>query len=56
MGYLCTMLNNKAIAFNDALTNALREMYDRAHLIRDNIRGKESLGNEIQLEAKCYNW
>ena len=44
------------IAFNDALTNALREMYDRAHLIMDNIKGKETLGYEIRLEAKCYHW
>ena len=50
------MLNNKAIAFNDALTNALREMYDRAHLIMDNIKGKKTLGNGIRLEAKCYHW
>ena len=42
------------IAFNDALTNALREMYDRAHLIWDSIKGKETFGDDIQLEAKCY--
>ena len=42
------------IAFNDALTNALREMYDRAHFIWDSIKGKETFGDEIRLEAKCY--
>ena len=42
------------IAFNDALTAALREMYDRAHRIWDAIKDKAEDPNHIQLTAKCY--
>jgi hypothetical protein len=41
------------IAFNDALTVALRELYDRAHRIwysiKDNVDFKDA-----EIEAKCY--
>lgn len=44
------------IAFNDALREAHRDMYDRAHRIWDkmiNIIG-EGDGDEMELTAKCY--
>ena len=42
------------IAFNDALTDALREMYDRAHRIWDSIKDDKFLGDEVELTAKCF--
>ena len=42
------------IAFNDALTAALREMYDRAHSIWDNIKNQNSFGDAVILDAKCF--
>ena len=42
------------IAFNDALTPALREMYDRAHSIWDNIKNQNSFGDAVILDAKCF--
>ena len=42
------------IAFNDALTTALREMYDRAHLIWNSIKDNKSFGDYLELTAKCY--
>lgn len=42
------------IAFNDALTEALHEMYARAHLIWDSIKGKDEWGENIELTAKCF--
>lgn len=42
------------IAFNDALTAALREMYDRAHRIWDNIKNHNSHGDAVILEGKCF--
>jgi hypothetical protein len=44
------------IAFNDALREALREMYDRAHRIWDKTIQiiDENDGEEMELEAKCY--
>lgn len=42
------------IAFNDALTAALREMYDRAHLVWNSIRGNKSFGDYLELKAKCF--
>lgn len=41
------------IAFNDALTGALRELYDRAHRIWDSIKNKGDFKN-AEIEAKCY--
>lgn len=42
------------IAFNDALTSALREMYDRAHRIWNDIKDKDSYGDDVELTAKCF--
>ena len=42
------------IAFNDALTTALREMYDRAHLIWNSIKNQNSFGDAVILDAKCF--
>lgn len=42
------------IAFNDALTEALREMYDRAHRIWDSIKDNEAFGEEPEVTAKCF--
>ena len=42
------------IAFNDALRNALKEMYDRAHRIWAEIKDKDSFGDNIELSAKCF--
>lgn len=40
--------------FNEALRNALLEMYHRAHCIWDEIRYKREYGNEIELTAQCF--
>ena len=42
------------IAFDNALRNALRDLYDRAHNIWKNICGNKSYGDEISLTAKCF--
>lgn len=42
------------IAFNDALTNALRDMFDRAHLIWNDVKEKKEYGDEIQVTAQCF--
>ena len=44
------------VAFNDALREALREMYDRAHRIWDKMIDTidEGDGEEMELTAKCY--
>ena len=42
------------IAFNDALRDALREMYDRAHRIWDDVADKKYYGDEVQLTAMCF--
>lgn len=42
------------IAFNDALTAALREMYDRAHRIWGKIKDDKTFGDAMQLTAKCF--
>ena len=42
------------IAFNDALTEALREMYDRAHRIWDFIKDNKDFGEEPEVTAKCF--
>ena len=41
------------IAFNDALTVALRELYDRAHRIWDNIKDNANF-KDAEIEAKCF--
>ena len=42
------------IAFNDALTNALRDMFDKAHKIWDTIKGNKLFGPEPNVTAKCF--
>ena len=42
------------IAFNDALREALREMYDRAYLIWNSIKENKTFGDYMELTAKCY--
>ena len=42
------------VAFNDALTETLREMYDRAHRIYDYMKDNEDFGNDMEVEAKCF--
>ena len=42
------------IAFNDALTDAMREMYDRVHQIWDSVKEKSGWGDTIELTAKCF--
>ena len=44
------------VAFNDALREALRDMYDRAHRIWDKMIDiiDESDGEEMEVTAKCY--
>ena len=44
------------ITFNDALRDALRDMYDRAHRIWDKMVQTidEADGEEVELTAKCY--
>jgi hypothetical protein len=44
------------IAFNDALREALREMYDRAHRVWNKMVQAidETDGEEMELTAKCY--
>lgn len=44
------------VAFNDALRDALREMYDRAHRVWNKMVQAidETDGKEMELTAKCY--
>lgn len=42
------------IAFNDALRNALKGMYDRAHLVWNDIQENEVFDGAIGLTAKCF--
>lgn len=42
------------ITFNNALRNALKEMYDRAHRIWAEIKDKDSFGDSIELKARCF--
>ena len=44
------------VAFNDALREALREMYDRAHRVWNKVIQNidETDGEEIELTAQCY--
>lgn len=41
------------IAFNDALRDALKEMYDRAHSIWDSIKDN-GWGDNVEVTAKCF--
>ena len=42
------------IAFNDALREALKEMYNRAFHIWDSIKDNNTFGDEMVLTAKCF--
>lgn len=42
------------IAFNDALRNALKEMYDKAHLAWDAIQGNDAFAGKVEVTAKCF--
>lgn len=42
------------ITFNDALTVALREMYDRALQIWNNIKDNDIYGDDVELTGKCF--
>ena len=42
------------IAFNDALREALKEMFDRAHRIWDDIKVQRNYGDGFELTAKCF--
>ena len=42
------------IAFNDALTEALREMNERARRIWESIKNNEVFGKEPEVMAKCF--
>ena len=42
------------IAFNDALRDALKEMYDRALRIWETVKDNNTFGDEITLTAKCF--
>lgn len=42
------------IAFNDALRETLKEMYDRAHRIWKEIKNKDAWGESMELTALCY--
>lgn len=42
------------IAFNDALTNTLRDMYNKAHKIWNTIKDNKVFGSEPTVTAKCF--
>lgn len=42
------------ISFNDALTDALREMYICAHRIWDHMAGQEPFGDQVSLIGMCF--
>lgn len=42
------------IEFNDKLTDALREMYERAHTIWDSVDGSLALYDDEELTAHCF--
>lgn len=42
------------IEFNDKLTNALNEMYERAHTLWDGIEGSLDLYDNVELTAHCF--
>ena len=39
------------IAFNDAMSEALREMFDKAHAVYEANKG---FGEDVEVEACCY--
>ena len=42
------------IAFNDALTNTLRDIYNKTHKIWDTIKDNKIFGPEPNVTAKCF--
>lgn len=42
------------IAFNEALRNALREMYDRAHQVWKAVQNNDTFSGEVEVTAKCF--
>ena len=42
------------IAFNDALTKALHEMYDRTHRIWGSIKDNEDFVGDLHIKANCF--
>lgn len=42
------------IDFDDALKEALRELYERAHSIWDNMKDKKAMGDDVELTACCF--
>lgn len=42
------------IDFNNVLRDALQEMYNRTHLVWENLKGKREYGDHIELVAVCY--
>lgn len=42
------------IAFNDALRDALRDMYDRAHQIWKAVRDNNAFAGDVEVTAKCF--
>ena len=42
------------IAFNDAITQALREMYDKAQRIWNSIKDNKDFSEKTRLTAKCF--
>ena len=53
LAYQKDMLQN-IIDFNDALTEALKQMYDKAYRIWDKIKNDDDYGNNKELIAKCF--
>lgn len=42
------------IAFNDALKDALKDMYDRAHRIWKALQDNNAFAGEVEVTAKCF--
>ena len=42
------------IAFNEALRNALKEMYDRAHQVWKAVQNNDTFSGEVEVTAKCF--
>ena len=42
------------IAFNDALRNALKEMYDRAHLVWEALQSNDAFAGKVEVTARCF--
>lgn len=42
------------IAFNEALRNALKEMYDRAHQVWKDVQNNDTFSGEVEVTAKCF--